>query len=122
MDFSKVDKYNLAHDLIKVTLFNILVHISMEINYNDSKGLFGQHFLVQLLVTLIGFTLFYLLIEPHVKAYFSAKKKQDKKAKKAKKSKAKKSKKSSSKSKSSSSSAVTTTSKLTETTPVTTTK
>jgi hypothetical protein len=86
MDFSKVDKYGLAHDLIKVALFNILVHISMEINYNESKGLFGTHFLVQLLITLIGFTLFYVFIEPHVKAFFSSKKKQSKKSKKSKKS------------------------------------
>lgn len=73
MNFSKVDKYGLAHDLIKVALFNVLVHISMEINYNDSKGLFGKHFIVQLLVTLIGFTLFYLFAEPHIKAYFATK-------------------------------------------------
>jgi uncharacterized membrane protein len=106
MNFSKIDKYGLAHDLIKVALFNILVHISMEINYNDSKGLFGQHFLVQLLITLTGFTLFYVLIEPHIKAYFSTKKKQSKKSKKSKKSS----------SKSSSSS------KKASTTPVTTTK
>lgn len=126
MDFSKVDKYGLAHDLIKVSLFNILVHVSMEVNYNDSKGLFGTHFLVQMLVTLLGFTLFYILVEPHLKAFFSSKKKQAKKAKKQakkdKKSKSKKSKKSSSKSSSTSSSPVTTTVQLTATTPVSTTK
>ena len=40
MDYLKgVDKYGLAHDLIKVALFNILVHVAMEIQYNNSRDL-----------------------------------------------------------------------------------
>jgi hypothetical protein len=75
MDFSAVDKYGLAHDLVKVALFNVLVHVAMEIQYNNSRDLFGHKFIYQLLFVLAGFAIFYLVVEPHIKAYFNALKK-----------------------------------------------
>ena len=81
MEYLKgVDKYGLAHDLIKVALFNILVHVAMEIQYNNSRDLFGIKFLYQLLFVELGFALFYLFVEPKVKAYFEEKKAAAKKA------------------------------------------
>jgi len=68
--FSDVDKYGLTHDLIKVAFFNILTHIAMELTYNESKDLFGAKFLFQLSFVLMGFALFYLFVEPHVKKYY----------------------------------------------------
>jgi hypothetical protein len=73
MDLTGVNKYGLAHDLIKVALFNILVHVAMEIQYNNSRDLFGHKFLYQLLFVEAGFALFYIFVEPKVKAYFDEK-------------------------------------------------
>lgn len=75
MDLLKsVDEYALAHDLIKVALFNVLVHVAMEIQYNNSRELFGMKFLYQLLFVEIGFALFYIFLEPKVKQFFDEKK------------------------------------------------
>ena len=75
MDLSKIDRYGLAHDLVKVALFNILVHVAMEMQYNNSRDLFGTKFVFQLIFVLAGFAIFYLFVEPHIKAYFDALKK-----------------------------------------------
>jgi hypothetical protein len=69
MDLSKVDKYGLTHDLIKVTLFNILAHIAMHHGYNEP--LLTYKFLFQLAFILLGFTGFYVFIEPHVRKYWT---------------------------------------------------
>jgi len=69
MDFSQVDKYGLTHDLIKVTLFNVLAHIAMHHGYNEP--LFSPKYLYQLAFILVGFTLFYVLVEPHVKKFWT---------------------------------------------------
>jgi hypothetical protein len=69
MDFSKVDKYGLTHDLIKVALFNILAQLAMSFQYKD-VALDGK-FVFQLLFVLAGFALFYLFVEPHIKQYWT---------------------------------------------------
>jgi len=96
MDFSKVDKYGLTHDLIKIGLFNIILHIAMEYQYNEFRDLFGYKFIFQLFFIELGFALFYLFIEPTIKEYW--KKKAKKSSSKKSSSKMSSSKKSSSKS------------------------
>ena len=73
MDFSKIDKYGLTHDLIKIGLFNIVLHIAIEVQYNQSRDIFGYKFLFQLFFIELGFALFYIFLEPKIKEYYSKK-------------------------------------------------
>jgi hypothetical protein len=75
MDFSQVDKYGLTHDLIKIGLFNIILHVAIEYQYNQFKDLFGYKFFYQLFFIELGFALFYIFLEPHVKQYYKKNKK-----------------------------------------------
>ena len=69
MDLSKVDKYGLTHDLVKVALFNLCAMAAM--HYGYGQPLLSQQFLYQLFFILAGFTLFYVFLEPHIKKYWT---------------------------------------------------
>ena len=70
---SGVDKYSLAHDLIKVALFNVLVHVA--VGTRDGAPLFDYKFLYQTFFILLGFAIYHVVLDPRVKAYFASKRK-----------------------------------------------
>jgi hypothetical protein len=70
MDFSQVDMHGLTHDLIKIGLFNIILHIAIEYQYNQFRDLFGYKFFFQLFFIELGFALFYIFLEPKVRKYY----------------------------------------------------
>ena len=69
MDFSKVNKRALFSDLVKVATFNIVAHVLMGLRFDDP--LFSEKFIYSLLFTLIGFTVYYVVLDPHVVSLFN---------------------------------------------------
>ena len=70
---SKVDKYSLTHDLIKVALFQTLLHLAL--SHRDSTPIFDYKFLYQTFFILLGFATYHIFVDPRVKDYFASKRK-----------------------------------------------
>ena len=69
MDLSKVNKKDLFSDLVKVATFNIVAHVLMGLRFDEP--LFSEKFIYSLLFILIGFTVYYVVLDPHVVSLFN---------------------------------------------------
>lgn len=64
-----IDKNMLKHDLIKVITFMVIAHVltvKLTPNTSDNKIVFDDTFLKTTFYTLIGFAVFYVVVEPMV--------------------------------------------------------
>jgi hypothetical protein len=68
MDLRKVNKKALVEDLVKVATFQIVAHVLMSYKYGEE--LFNDKFVYSVIFTLIGFTVYHVLLDSRVNSLF----------------------------------------------------